>query len=176
MSAHRILQDQRLAKRERPLVCRVRTEVDVANSTTLADVGSNSPGTGQLGAPQGGDGLVLNVEQNKHYRFKAVIFLTVGATGGARLSLYGTSTADVLLADITFFDYEATGVYFQTRVTALDTTTGAVVAGQTTYKAIIEGYYKPATSGTFSVQFAQSVSNGTNSSVLVGSYIFAEEI
>jgi hypothetical protein len=131
---------------------RVTTQMDVANNAAPANV----------------PGLSANVQAGKSYRFKATLFTTVGATGGANVQLGGTATATAVVADITFTDY-ATPAVTGARVTALGSP--ASKAGVTAYEVDIEGVITVNAAGTFTVQFGQKVSNATNSSVLVGSYL-----
>ena len=134
------------------LVARVTTQMDVATNATPANI----------------PGLSVNVQAGKSYRFKATLFTTVGATGGAAVQLGGTCTATAVVADITFTDY-ATPAVNGSRVTALGS--AGSKAGVTAYEVDIEGLITVNAGGTFTIQWGQKVSNATNSSVLVGSYM-----
>lgn len=132
------------------LVARVSTQYDIATSTVLANV----------------PGLSVNVQAGKTYRFRATLYLTVGTTGGAKVAVGGTATATAIGGGITYIDF-ATPAVTGAAITALGT--GVTKAGVAAYQVEVVGTITVNAAGTLTIQFAQAVSNGTNSSVLVGS-------
>lgn len=160
MSAHNSIFNEGLAEWQQPRESFVRTQYDIASSTTLVAV----------------PGLVATVEAGKRYRIQAHLFLTVGSTGLAKVAIgSGTSgTPTSIKAAIKYVDFTTPGVTGG-RVTAIDTAQAVAVA-QTSFEVEIEGYIEPSADGTITITFAQSVSNGTNSSVLVGSNFRVHEM
>lgn len=131
-----------------PTQARVTTQFDKTSSTTLGDI----------------TGLTVKVKASGKYRFRAVLMTTSNVAGGVKAAISGTAT----VTSITY-----SGVTYGTAVTYSNTTTygnavGAVTA-ETGAMIIIEGSVVINAAGTLTVQFAQNASNGTASSVLVGS-------
>lgn len=131
---------------------RVTTQFDKTNDAALGDVTD----------------LSIPVEAGRVYRFRAYLYTTAGAVGGVQAAMGGTAT-------VTSIRYTGKAVgsnisQGQARATALG---GAVAnfagATHTAADIEIEGTVVVNAAGTFTVQFAQSVSNGTTSSVLVNS-------
>lgn len=124
------------------------SQVNVANSTTFATVGS----------------LSVSVIASGRYAFRVVAPVTCGAAGGIKFAIGGTCT----VTDITYTGWNYNG----TTLNAVTTTTtkGNAVAAATAVAThvIIEGWVRVNAAGTLLVQMAQNVSDGTNSSVLIG--------
>lgn len=135
------------------------TQYDIANSAVLAQIGA----------------LTATVRAGAKYRFKLFAVTTVGATGGMRFGVGGTATATSITVNPTSVsDQTGAFVTMGAKATALSTAV-ATIAGQTGYTVVIEGSIVVNAGGTLFPQFAQSVSNGTNSSVLINSYWSVEE-
>lgn len=130
---------------------RVTSQFDKTSSTTLGDI----------------TGLTANVKAAGVYKFRAVLFTTSNVAGGVKFAIGGTATATSVIYAAQVF--ETAGVTMGTaRATALATAVGDVTA-VTAATCIIEGTIVVNAAGTLTVQFAQNVSNGTASSVLVNS-------
>lgn len=131
-----------------PNVSYVTSDFSKTSSTTLANV----------------TGLTFTTVNSGVYRFKANLFLSCGASGGAKVSISGTNTATAIWYLVSL----RTATAFVGEVnTALDGdygTTAAHVFGE------INGYIDVANGGTLTVQFAQNASDGTASKVLAGSW------
>lgn len=132
-------------------VAYVTSQFDVASSTALATV----------------TGSTVQVEAGVTYNFRANVFMDAGASGGIKLSIGGTATATAVIFQTSAVINSTTAFVYCTRQTALDGTTTAV--GATGYWGQIWGTITVNAAGTLGLRFAQAVSDGTNSSVLVGS-------
>lgn len=126
----------------------VTTQFDVAASTVFADV----------------TGLSVNVVAGKTYSFRSVLFVTADGTGDSKVAAAGTCTVSAFIASA-MVELSA-GTVSEGRTT----TKGAQIftSDATTISYVISGTAVVSGSGTLTIQFAQSVANGT-SSVLVGS-------
>lgn len=164
-SAHRLLSDRRNAEEAFPTEVRAYSQFDMTANATPAIVKDTS-----------NRGLILWVEQNHHYRFKAHLFLTVGATAGAAVLLNGTSLSPTdFLAAIKFLDFTTPAVT-GARVTALASAVTIATGAVTSFECEIEGYIKPSMDGTLAIYFGQKTSDATASSVLKGSWFMHHEI
>ena len=138
-------------RQEIPLIqqSRVSTQFDKTSDTTLANI----------------TGLTATVVAGKIYRFEACLFTSSNVAGGVKVAIAGTATATAIVYEGISTD---AGLATQTRATALATAVGAVTAVTAAY-IYITGLITVNAAGTLTVQFAQNASNGTASSVLVGS-------
>lgn len=128
---------------------RVSTQFDKTSDTTLANV----------------TGLTATVVAGKFYRFEATLYTSSNVAGGVTAAIAGTATATSIVYEGITTD---AGLSTQTRATALATAVGGVTAVTAGYIRIT-GTIQVNAAGTLTVQFAQNASNGTASSVLVGS-------
>jgi len=135
---------------------RVSTQFDATSTTTLADI----------------TGLTANVAAGKIYRFEAKLYTTSNVAGGVKVAIAGTATATAIVYEGLTTD---AGLITQSRGTALGTAVGAVTAVTAGY-ITISGTITVNATGTLTVQFAQNASNGTASSVLVGSTFVITEM
>jgi hypothetical protein len=131
---------------------RVSTQFDATSNTTLANV----------------TGLTSSLAAGKIYRFNAVLFTTSNIAGGIKTAIAGTATATSIIYESVVVQSGVMIVPGTTRAAALATTTGDVTA-VTVARINITGLIVCNAAGTLTVQFAQNASNGTASSVLVGS-------
>jgi hypothetical protein len=129
---------------------RVSSAFSKAANTTLATV----------------TGLSATVLAGRTYNFKAVLFVDADATGGSKYAINGTATATAIIYHVRLIDDGTSAFTISSRETAL--AGSAEEAGTTVGLAIIEGTITVNAAGTLTVEFAQSVANGT-STVLVGS-------
>lgn len=154
---------------------------DYTNRTTLnnnlADV---SVSTAALTANASTDlanvtGLVTDTLPVGTYRFYIHLATSAGASGGLKVGLkFGTAS---MLTSIqsTSRNFTASAVVVTQSTTATDAaslvaTTSAVI------NSVIEGTLVVGTAGTLQVQAAQNASNGTDTIVLVGSYMTVTRI
>jgi hypothetical protein len=99
-----------------------------------------------------------------------VLYTTSASAGGVRAGISGSATATSFIVESHTFT--GNSIAFRARadefpsVSPLCNTTGVNAA-----LIRMEGMIVVANAGTFTVQFAQSVSNGTASSVLVNSHM-----
>ncbi len=128
---------------------RVSTQFDKTSDTTLANI----------------TGLTATVVAGKIYRFEAILFTSSNVAGGVKVAIAGTATATAIVYEGLTTD---AGLTTQTRATALGTAVGGVTAVTAGFIKIY-GTITVNAAGTLRVQFAQNASNGTASSVLVGS-------
>ena len=128
---------------------RVSTQFDKTSDTTLANI----------------TGLTATVVAGKFYRFEATLYTSSNVAGGVKAAIAGTATATAIVYEGITTD---AGLSTQTRATALATAVGGVTAVTAGYIRIT-GTIQVNAAGTLTVQFAQNASNGTASSVLVGS-------
>ena len=124
------------------------TQFDKTSDTTLANV----------------PGLAVNVVAGATYVFRAYLPVTSPATPGIKIAIGGTATWTSVAE--TSYAYTTSAVTTATNTTA---TPGTVLTNNATAftSIIIEGTVKINAAGTLTVQMAQSVSNGTATSVLV---------
>lgn len=131
----------------------VSTQFDKTSNTTLAAI----------------TGLTATLLAGKTYKFILVLYTTNGTVGGIKVDMNGgTATATT---------YKANGytLYSTTAITTLGANKTALTdtfintAGFVIDTVVVEGSIIVNGAGTFIPQFAQNTSNGTTSSVLVGS-------
>jgi hypothetical protein len=136
---------------------RVSTQFDATTNTVLADV----------------TGLTATVGAGLTYAFEAVLYTTSNTSGGVKFAIAGTATATAIIYEAVVM--ESTAISAKTRATSLAGAVGGVTAVATAY-ARITGTITVNAGGTLTVQFAQNASNGSASSVLVGSTFVVEKI
>ena len=135
----------------------VSSQFDKTSDTTLANI----------------PGLSVNVSASGVYIFTATLFTTSNVAGGVKAAVGGTCTATSIV-----YEGEATAaaaIGAQTRASALGTAVAGVTA-VTAARIDIIGTITVNAGGTLTIQFAQNTSNGTASSVLVGSYMIVQRI
>lgn len=135
---------------------------NLAFVTSQFDVTSNN-------TPATITGLTVNVEAGKTYKFEVLLWCNCGVTGGVQIAMNGgTATATAVIFESQLYDDASTlALLTSARFTALNT--GNSAAGATGYFYRVSGTITVNAAGTFGPAFAQNVSNGTASSVLVGS-------
>lgn len=131
----------------------VKTQFNKTSSTTFSDIGD----IGYVAIGNEGD-----------YSFKYVLHTTSNIAGGIKLQFQSAYSVSNLIAIATV--YSGGAIVKQDYVTAQGVTFANITA-VTGAKVIIEGSLH--TSAGIGLQFAQNVSNGVSSSVLVGSTFFA---
>lgn len=129
---------------------RVSTQFDKTSSTTLSDV----------------TGLTVTLTAGLTYEFEAYLFYTANSASGVKCTMAGTCTATAIIFE-TFITNTSgfTGIAKQTAL-------GAVSTGSTPSTGDVmwmRGTITVNAGGTLTAQFAQNVSGGVASSVLVGS-------
>jgi len=144
-------------RQEIPLIqqTRVSTQLDVTSSTSVVQV----------------TGLTSTLVAGKIYKFEVKLFVDASG-GGTRVSFGGTATATTFINQYNILDNATSGV-LPSRTTALTTevTNNPLTSGFIT----MEGTIVVNGAGTFYPTFAQKTSNGTASSVLVGSSFIVME-
>jgi len=138
---------------------RVSTQFNKTSDATLANV----------------TGLSVSVEASKTYYFEATLFTASDVAGGVKFAIGGSATATSIIYEANITNAGATVTPGTARATALATTVGDATA-VTAAKVKITGTITVANAGTLTVQFAQNASNGTASSVLVGSNFIVNQI
>jgi len=110
-------------------------------------------------------GLSVTVAAGQTYGFKVGLFYTANAASGIQMSMGGTATATAII----FQNYITTtsGFALSLKSTALGASAGSTPS--TGDYAWMEGTITVNAGGTLTAQFAQNVSGGTASSVLIGS-------
>lgn len=131
---------------------RVTTQFDKTSDTTLANI----------------TGLTATLVAAKVYKFQGVLFTTSANTGGVKVAVGGTATATTIIYEATTYQGGVGQTTGTQRATALATAVGDITA-VTTARIEITGYIVVNAAGTITLQFAQNASDGTASSVLVGS-------
>lgn len=137
----------------------VSTQFDKTSDTTLANI----------------TGLSVSVAAGKKYRFEAVLYTTSNVAGGVKFAIGGTATATAVIYEAVVWQTGQDVATGTQRATALATAVGDVTAVTTAYIRIT-GTITVSAAGTLTVQFAQNASNGSASSVLVGSTFTVNEI
>lgn len=116
-------------------------------------------------------GLTSTLVAGRTYRFEIILYTTSNVGGGVQIGLGGTATATAVIAEAILFN---AGVSTQARVTALGAIGGVTAVTAAFIK--INGTITVNAAGTLTATFAQNASNGTASSVLVGSTFEVTEI
>ena len=115
-------------------------------------------------------GLTFTTASGGKYRFHANLFLSCGASGGAKVAISGTNTATKIQYLISLRTETAFVGEVNTALGGDYGTNWAAVLGE------IVGYIDVNEGGTLTVQFAQNASNGTPSRVLEGSWFEVDKI
>lgn len=129
----------------------VSTQFDKTTDTALANV----------------SGLSVTLTAGKVYSIEAILFTTSAPTGGVKAAISGTATATTFIVEAHTID--ATSIAYRARTDTLGQAIAAVNGVNTAFIRM-HGLIVVNQAGTLTVQFAQNTSNGTASSVLVGSY------
>lgn len=119
-------------------------------------------------------GLSANLAAGKTYDYQMVLYMTAGATGGVQVDLGGgTATATSLIAE-----GQLNAGNTATNNTRVSTLTGVMcsAASATVYTCLINGTIVASGAGTFAPRFAQNTSNGTPSTVVIGSYMNVTQV
>jgi hypothetical protein len=132
-------------------VARCGTQFDKTSNTTLGTVTD----------------LTINIDYTGTYKFKAVLYTTSNVAGGVKAAINqsGLTLSAIRYEGVTI----DAGVITQSRATAAGSAVGAVTAVTAALITIEGTMVVTAVTGSVSVEFAQNASNGTASSVLVGS-------
>lgn len=130
----------------------VTSQFDKTTDTVLADV----------------PGLLIPVTSGNNYVFHAVLFVTAGSSGGVQAAINGPSMTTIAYNGTT---NNGTGSLASANATAVGTAVGKQTSSSV--RMVISGTCTPSASGNITIQFAQNASNGTPSSVLVGSFMEA---
>jgi hypothetical protein len=118
-------------------------------------------------------GLSATLTAGKTYYFDIILYTTSGGSGGTKVDLNGgTATATSLIGEAILFDASTA---HQTRFSALNT----ALCNQLNVTAAnchITGTITVNAGGTFIPRFAQLNSNGTASTVAIGSIMIVNQI
>lgn len=128
---------------------RVTVQFDKTSNTTFSDI----------------PGLTTTVAAGVTYGFKVGLFYTANGASGVKITMGGTATATAIVFE--GFITTSAGFSTVTKGTALGSTIGSTTS--TGDYMWMEGTITVNAGGTLTAQFAQNVSGGTASSVLVGS-------
>lgn len=132
-------------------ISRVSSQFDKTSDTTLADI----------------TGLSASLRAATTYSFEAVLYTTSNVAGGVKFAIASSSAPTAIIYEAIVIDAAVLGA--QTRTTTAGNAVGGVTA-VTAAQCRITGTVTANAATTLSVQFAQNASNGTASSVLVGSW------
>lgn len=138
---------------------RVSTQFDKTSSTSPSNI----------------TGLSATVVTGRTYEFEAILYTTSNVAGGVKFTI---SDGGFVIASNIIYEavvYSAAGVIAQTRATSLNTEVGAVTA-VTVALVRITGTISVSNGGPLRVGFAQNTSNGSASSILVGSTFAVRDI
>jgi len=136
----------------------VTTQFDKTSDVTLANITMDR---------------TFNVSASRTYEFEAILYTSSNIAGGVQFAIAGTATATAIVYEAVVFS--AATLAAETRATALGTAVGGITAVTAAYVRIT-GMITVNAAGTLTVQFAQNASNGTASSVLVGSIFRVNKI
>lgn len=118
-------------------------------------------------------GLSATLVAGKTYYFDIKLYTTSNVAGGVKVDLNGgTATATAIIGNIDIID--AASVAAQTRIAALNTSSGSTTV--TAAYINLVGTITVNGAGTFIPQFAQNTSNGTASTVAIGSTMLVQQI
>ena len=121
-----------------------------------------------------GPGLLVDVLAGVPYIIKAQLYITTTATPGFQMDFAGgtTTIAAGNFKGRSTFSTAAAAALAYVDPTALNTANNPAAAAYTLVD--FEGVLLPATSGTFGIRWAQSVTNATPSTVNLMSYLRAD--
>jgi len=139
---------------------RVTSDVTFTSTTTLATV----------------TGLSVSVAAGRTYSFQADLSFTDAAAGGIQAAIAGTCTATNIIYDGWIVDSAANGIKGNAQATALATAVANATTTGTAGHLVIKGTITVNAAGTLLVQAAQSVSNGTATTVKRGSTFFVYDM
>ncbi len=117
-------------------------------------------------------GLAATLVAGATYAFRAVLSVTSGASGGVACALGGTATATSITA--TGMVYNGTTLGSSQKTTSATGAVGSYTGVAT--NVVIEGAIVVNAAGTLTIRFAQNVSDGTTSSVLINSTLTATRV
>ena len=132
----------------------VSSNFSKTSDTTLADV----------------TGLSFTLASGGVYKFLAKLYLSCGASGGAKVALAGTATATTINYIIRLNTTTALASEVNSAMGGDYGTTAAHVYAE------VDGAIVVNAGGTLLIQFAQNASNGTPSIILVGSTFEVQKI
>lgn len=140
---------------------RVTSNVTYSSNTTLANI----------------TGLSATVIAGNTYTFRAKLLgsgASVPSAGGIKVAISGTCTATSIIASISgSFGTSATGPFYRTVVSALNSAASNTPTGDTSLDMTVEGTITAATSGTLTIQAAQVTASGTTT-VGAGSFLWIQ--
>lgn len=140
-----------------PYLFRVTSHFEKTNSTAKSTV----------------TGLSKTLISGNSYTFKFYGWLEAGAVGGIKIGMGGTAGFSDVMWHIRVLDDAGTN---RIESLAANLTSDFTRAGETTYYCEIWGSIVCNSAGTLVVEFAQSVSNGTASRVVKGSFFEVTKI
>jgi hypothetical protein len=110
--------------------------------------------------------IACNVEEGGHYEFEAMLHVTANVVGGIQLCFGGTSTDDYFIAQYTA--RASTGGAVISGGRSVNRSTALNVTGTAVFAIEINGAVEIDEGGTFLIRAAQSVSNGSATTILRG--------
>lgn len=138
------------------LETRTAVPFSVTASTTLGTIPFNNPAILQTGG---------------HYRFRANLYISAGG-GGTKIDVGGTCNTSNFVAN--YRAYGTTTIVYGGQV--LSFLSGPAGSASAVTEIVIEGELDVTNGGTFVIQFAQSGSNASASTVLAGSTFTVTQI
>ena len=117
-------------------------------------------------------GMSVNLISGATYVFDLYVSVTNGSSGGLKLAFGGTATATSISADT--WAYNTTTLAAQGVITSLASNLVAYTGSVTTVN--VTGTIQCSGSGTFNLSFAQNVSNGTATTLNVGSNFWVDRL
>lgn len=118
--------------------------------------------------------LTVDVIAGVPYRIKAVLYVTTGATPSIKIDQAGGTCVASNYQGKSVFATAAGASQVVIDVAALNTAQNPTAAAYVRIEHEAEGTF--STGGTLTINWAQSVSNGTAAQVLLGSYLTAEPL
>ncbi len=120
---------------------------------------------------QDDDDLTVTLPDAGFYAFTAFIRFNTGATAGIDLKQAFSFSGTVTNSGYAWHSTENTGSTQADRVGAITSTTVVTTPANSTTDVLIHGFLRVSTSGTFTYQWAQNVSNATALTVFFGSWL-----
>ena len=147
-----------------------RQEIPQIQQTYVSSQFNTSSNTTFVNVPA----LTADVVAGHTYRFEAVLYTTCPSTPGCKFAIGGTNTP----TSVRYYGVSTTTGSSIAVSAGVATSLGTSVAGaaQAYIGSKINGTITVTTGGTLTVQFAQFVSNGSNSSILTGSTFVVTQI
>lgn len=117
--------------------------------------------------------FVVSLEAGKSYKIEAVLFINPQNTGGLKIGFTASGAVSNIIADLQYAATSTNTIDLKARLVAINTSASVASLGNGTCKIV--GTVKTTGAVDIELQFAQSVTNVSPSTIRPGSYFAIEE-